>query len=163
LARPTPLPKRPKGRWLVAVLLLTACGTAAYQVWHSFFRFQAYGTVTGRVVQLSPPWDGVVRYLHVQEGQRVQQGDLLVTVENSASRPRHAQLGDDLRVAQATLEAESAKLKWQLAFSLDQGPGAWVQYYEALGQFLQEQAKLEELRSAFQRGKLLEKGYSIAD
>jgi multidrug resistance efflux pump len=163
LARPTPLPKRPKGRWLVAVLLLAACGTAAYQVWHSFFRFQAYGTVTGRVVQLSPPWDGVVRYLHVQEGQRVQQGDLLVTVENSELRHRHAQLGDDLRVAQATLEAESAKLKWQLAFSLDQGPGAWVQYYEALGQFLQEQAKLEELRSAFQRGKRLEKGYSIAD
>jgi multidrug resistance efflux pump len=163
LARPTPLPRRPKGRWFVAVLLLTACGTAAYQVWHSFFRFQAYGTVTGRVVQLTPPWDGVVQYLHVAEGQQVRQGDLLITVDNSELRHRHAQLGDDLRVAQATLEAESAKLKWQVAFNLDQGQGVWAQYYEALGQLLQEQAKLEELQSSFQRAKRLRPGYAIAD
>jgi multidrug resistance efflux pump len=162
-ARPTPLPKRPKGRWFVALLLLTACGTAAYQVWHSFFRFQAYGTITGRVIQLSPPWDGVVRYLHVKEGQHVRQRDLLVTVENSELRHRHAQLGDELRIAQATLEAESAKLKWQLAFNLDQGHGAWSQYYEALGQLLQEQAKYEELQSAFERVKRLQKGYTISD
>src|SRR5262249_1252347 len=80
--RPTPLPKRPKGRWFVAVLLLGACYAAAHQVWQAYFRYQAYGTVTGKVVQLSPPWDGVLVAVHVKEGQEVRQGDPLVTLES---------------------------------------------------------------------------------
>src|SRR5262249_40662711 len=131
--------------------------------WHSFFRFQAYGTVTGRVIQLSPPWDGVVRYLHAKEGQQVRQGDLLVTVENSELRHRHAHLGDDFPFGQPASKPKAASWKWQLAFHLDQGPGAWGQYYEALGQLLQEQAKLEELRSSFHRVQHLKQGYAIAE
>lgn len=162
VARPTPLPKRPKGRWFVGMLLLTITGLAGHQVWTSFFRYQAYGNVTGRVVRLSPPWDGVVRYVHVKEGQRVEQGALLVTVDNTELRQKHAQLGDELRVAQATLEAEAAKLKWQITFNLDQGRGALAQYYETLGQLLREQAELEFLKSSLQRADNLRTGRAIA-
>src|SRR5262245_6290656 len=85
-ARPTPLPKRPKGRWFVGLILLGFCGSAGYQVWQAYFRFQAYGTVTGRTVQVSSPWDGVVRYLHVRPGDKVRQGQLLLTLDNLALR-----------------------------------------------------------------------------
>jgi hypothetical protein len=69
VARPTPLPRRPKGRWFVGLLLLAAVSYGGYQVWETFFRYRAYGMVTGRVVQLSPPWEGVASYLHVREGE----------------------------------------------------------------------------------------------
>jgi HlyD family secretion protein len=161
--KPTPLPKRPKGRWFVGFLLLAFCSYAGHQIWQAFFRFEAYGTVTAHVIQVSPPWDGAVICLNAREGQRVRQGDLLATVANTELRQRHAQLGDDLRVAQANLEAETAKLKWQAAFNLDQGPGAVAQYYQTLGQLLLEQSKLDELKVALQRAENLRIRNAIAD
>src|SRR5262249_17936487 len=68
---PPPLPKRPKGRWFIGLLLLAVCGFIGYKVWDSYFRYQAYGTVEGRIIQVSPPWDGVVKYVHVREGETV--------------------------------------------------------------------------------------------
>jgi multidrug resistance efflux pump len=154
-ARPTPLPKRPKGRWFVGGILLAIIGVAGYSVWNSFFRYQAYGTVTGHEIQVSPPWDGVLRFVHVHEGDTVRQGQLLLTVENVELQQRHAQLGDELRVAQANLDAECARLKWQAAFNLDQGRGAKVVYFEAWGNLLREQARLDDLRSQLRRAELL--------
>jgi multidrug resistance efflux pump len=162
IVRPTPLPKRPKGRWFVGLILLTATTAAGHQIWDSFFRYQAYGTITGRVLQLSAPWDGSVRYLHVKDGQKVRQGDLLVTVDNTEMRHKYAQLGDDLRVAQASLDAEAAKLKWQLTFNLDQSHGAVAQYYEALGALLREQSELEYLRGNRERSEQLHAINSIS-
>ena len=161
ITRPKPLPKRPKGRWFVGLILLTIVGLAGYQVWTSFFRYQAYGKVSGRVIRLSPPWDGVVCAVHVKEGQKVRQGDWLVTVENTELRQKHAQLGDELRVAQATLEAEAARLKWQLTFNLDQGRGAIALYYETFGQLLREQSELDYLRTSLERANSLRAGNAI--
>jgi multidrug resistance efflux pump len=163
IVQPTPLPKRPKGRWFVGLILLTATTVAGHQIWDAFFRYQAYGTVAGRVLQLSPPWDGSVRCLHVKDGQRVQQGDLLVTVENTELRQKYEQLGDELRVAQSTLDAEAARLKWQLAFNLDQSHGAVAQYYEALGELLREQTELEYLRGSMERAERLRSTNAVSE
>ncbi len=38
------------------------------------------------------------------------------------------------------MAAEAAKLKWQAAFNLDQGPGAQVIYYETLGNLMRNQS-----------------------
>jgi multidrug resistance efflux pump len=149
--QPTPLPQRPRGRWFVGLFLVLFCGAVGKQVWDAFFRFQAYGSVTGRALQVSPMWDGVVRSIHVREGEEVRQGQLLVSVESLELKHRHAQLGDDLRVAQATLDGEVAKLKWQAALHLDQGKGAQALYYEAHGELLREQAKLEQLNASLRR------------
>jgi len=163
ITKPTPLPKRPKGRWFVAVLLLAVCSYAGYQIWQSFFRYQAYGTVTAHVIQVSPPWDGAVICLHAREGQRVRQGDLLVGIENTELRQRHAQLGDEMHVAQANLEAETGRLKWQAAFNLDQGPGAIAQYYQTLGQLLQEQSRLEDFKTSLRRAENLHARSTLSD
>src|SRR5262249_1480105 len=94
--RPTPLPRRPKGRWFIGVLLLTACGYGAFQVYDTFFRYRAYGVITGRVLSVSPPWEGVVQYVHVRDGDTVRQGQLLMTLENTELRQRRGQLDDEL-------------------------------------------------------------------
>jgi multidrug resistance efflux pump len=165
LALPTPLPKRPKGRWFVGGLLLTVVAVAGYNVWDSYFRYQAYGVVTGRQIDVSPPWEGALWYVHVRDGDKVRQGQLLVSVENVELQQRHAQLGDDLRVAQANLEAECARLKWQAAYNLDQGRGARVLYYEAWGTLLREQARVEDYRTQLRRAEVLhqERAVSQAD
>lgn len=162
IARPTPLPKRPKRRWFVGAVLLAIVGVVVYTVWNSYFRYQAYGTVTGHMIQVSPPWNGVLQYLQVQEGTMVRQGQLLLTVDNIDLRQRHAQIGDELRVAQANLEAEAAKLKWQVAFNLDQGRGALALYYEACGNLIQEQARLDDLRTQLRRAEILMPGHAIS-
>jgi multidrug efflux pump subunit AcrA (membrane-fusion protein) len=121
VSRP-PAPKRPKGRWFVGLVLLGACGFAAYMGWDTFFRYQAYGTVEGRVIQVPPPWDGVIRYVHVREGDRVRQGQLLVTVDNVELRQREVQLTNQLQVAQAELTATAAKLRWQASLGVGRPP-----------------------------------------
>jgi multidrug resistance efflux pump len=143
--------------------LLAVCAFAGYHLWQGFFRYQAYGTVTAHVIQVSPPWDGAVTFLYAREGQRVRQGELLATVENTELRQRHAQLGDDLRVAQANLEAETGRLKWQAAFNLDQGPGAIAQYYQAFGQLLQQQAQLEDFKTIYKRAEELHHRNTISE
>lgn len=150
-SRAAPPPRRPKGRWFVGLLLLASVGWAGHHVWSSYFRYRAYGTVTCKTVEVSPPWDGVLAFVHHRQGDRVRQGDLLMTVQNLELRHRSAQITDELRVEQAKLEAEAARLKWESAYSLDQNRGALSGYYEVYGNLLQEEAKLEELSNALAR------------
>jgi multidrug resistance efflux pump len=162
IVTPTPLPKRPKGRWFVGFILIGICAVAVYSVWNSFFRYEAYGVVSGRVIDVSPPWDGVVRSLLVRDGDAVEQGQLIMTLENIELRQRHAQLADELLVAQANLEAEVGKLKWQSAFGTDQSHGAIAFYYETLGEYLREQARLDELRTQLRRSTTLYASRSVS-
>jgi multidrug resistance efflux pump len=160
--RPTPLPQRPKGRWFIGAMLVICCSLATYKVWQAYFRYYAYGTVIGRVIGISPSWEGAARSIHVREGDSVRQGQILVSVASTELQHRSAQLQDELVVAQANLEAEMAKLKWQLAFSVDQGQGAVSNYFEMSGRLLQEQAKLDELQSSLKRAELLLEQHAIA-
>lgn len=163
IARPTPLPRRPKGRWFIALVLFGICALAVYTTWDAFFHFQAFGVMTGRDIDVPPPWEGVAQYTYVREGDRVTQGQLLMIVENLEMRQRLAQLSDELRMARANVSAETARLKWQAAFSMDNTRGSLVNYYEMLGQFLQGQSKLEELKRELRRAEILYKaGKNVA-
>ncbi len=163
VVRPTPLPKRPRGRWFFGFILIAASAAAGYHIWDSFFRYRAYGTATGRVVKVSPPWDGVVRSFHVREGDRVRQGQLLASVENPELQQRQAQLADELKMAQANLAAEVAKVKWESATRVvSQQQLNVAEYYEAWGKLLQEQAVLEELTVLLRRSTELHKRNAIS-
>jgi len=159
---PTPLPKRPKGRWFIGVILIVIAVGAVYSVWSSYFRYQAYGTIAGNLVQISPSWEGDITYLQAREGDSVRQGQLLFAVENTELKQRYAQLGDELRVAQAQLGAEAAKLKWQSAFGLDQSRGSMTSYYQTWGNLLKEQAKLGDLRCELRRAEILWESKAIS-
>src|SRR5438105_1867623 len=57
VVRPSPVPRRPRGRWFLGVILLAIIAVGSYNVWHAYFRYRAYGTVTGHMIAVSPPWD----------------------------------------------------------------------------------------------------------
>jgi HlyD family secretion protein len=155
VSRPTPLPKRPKGRWFLGALLLASCGYGLWQAYEAFFHYRAYGVVSGRLLQLSPPWEGELTAFHVREGDSVRQGQPLLTMDNAQMRQKLCALSDELVSAQADLEAEAAKLKWQAAFHLDQSNGAQARYHEMWGSYLQEQKTLEKLREEVRIGEQL--------
>ena len=109
--RPTPLPKRPKGRVLVSTLLICLCGGGLIAFWNALFRCEAYGSITGRIIDVSSPWHGVLQSLHVREGQAVRQGQLLATVRSHDLELQLARVGDEIQIAQATLDSQIAELR----------------------------------------------------
>lgn len=163
-ARPTRLPKPPKGRLFVGVILFGVLAFAGFLLWNSFLRFQAYGTVEGHTIDVHPPWDGSVQFLHVKEGSRVRQGQLLATVHSIEFEHQLEKLSDELRVALATLEAERSRLTWQAGWNNNRHQDGVSEYYEAWGEFLKEQATLSQLELAFNRAeKLSVAGVNVAD
>jgi HlyD family secretion protein len=145
------LPKRPKGRLFVGTVLFACFAFASFQIWQTFFRYQAHGTIAGRVISIHPPWDAVLSEVHVQEGERVRQGQLLATVGNVELRQRAAQLAQDLLTARATLAAERSRLRWQTGRNVDEYQEAVAEYYQAWGKLLQEKARLRDFELDFTR------------
>jgi multidrug resistance efflux pump len=133
-----PLPHRPKGKILTAIVLLSVLGFGGFQLWHSFFRYAAYGVVAAHLVAVSAPMDGTIRYVHVREGVEVQQGQLIVTLHDLNAQHRLERVSDELRMAQANLSAEMAKLRWQMQVQqLEQGESS-AEYFEAAARLEQE-------------------------
>ena len=155
-ARQAPLPKRPKGRLLIAGAMLLCLGAVGFLIWDSFYRFQAFGTVTGRVVEVPPPWAGTVEALYVQEGEEVDQGDVLATLKNPEIDDKIGRLTDELSVARADLGAEVARLALEAQVKDDRQQQAFADYYELAGELLAAQATLDVLSSKLTRFKELD-------
>ncbi|MDA1053096.1 MAG: HlyD family efflux transporter periplasmic adaptor subunit [Planctomycetota bacterium] len=155
VTRPTPMPKRPKGRLLIGTFLALVVGFGALTVWNSLFRYQAYGGVTGRVVELSAPWGGVLQTIHVREGEAVRQDQLLATVVNPELDRQVDAKRDELRIAQATLDAQVSELRLQSQLRDDNQHRAVAEYYELWGQLLQEQSTLADMVAKLQRSENL--------
>jgi multidrug resistance efflux pump len=142
-------------------VLAVVCAVAAYHAWDAFLRNQAYGTVVGRVIKVSAPWDGVVGSFSVREGDRVRQGQLLATLDNLSLRQDLAQLEDDLKLAQATLESEVSQLKWESQLNVDHTQKAAAEYYELLGTLMAEESRLADLEQKLYRlARVRERTYS---
>lgn len=146
-----PTGKRPKGRWFISLLILAICGTVASGLWNEFVRFQSYGTIQGRVIQLSAPWSGVIQTLHVKDGEYVTQGQLLATLDNTELNLQLGKLQDDMRLARAALETRVAELKATQREHAERSMRVHVDYFELLSRLYQETARLDELRSAHAR------------
>lgn len=155
-ARPTPMPKRPKGRLFIGTFLFALLLSGSYTLWSSVFRFDAYGTVSGRVIEVSASHGGVVRSVHVREGDKVDQGQRLVTLHNLELEQRLGRLGDELLVAQANLDAELVKLQWQTQQQGDQSRRASADYFELWGELAQHQSRLAELQTRLDREQSLQ-------
>jgi multidrug resistance efflux pump len=154
-ARPTPLPKRPKGRLFMGTILLSLCAIATYAVWNTWLRFEAYGIVVGRIIHVSPAAGGVIKSLHVREGDVVRQGQLLVTLDDLQLQQQTASLGDALRIAQANLDAEIAMYRVQAQQQGDMGQKAQAEYISLWGELLAKRSEIESLQSQLQRAKKL--------
>ena len=160
---PQPLPKRPKGRIVVGSLLLMTLGFFAFSLWNSFFRFEAYGVVSGNIVDIAASIDGPVRSVHVEEGDSVQAGRPLVTLNNLEAEQKRDRVRDELQLARAALVAETAKLQWQIRSQENQRYKAQADYHEAWSRFQREAAELSRRSDLFKRAKSLKSLNAISE
>jgi multidrug resistance efflux pump len=150
-ARPTPAAHRPKGRWFMGSFVLSVLGLIGYRLWNAFLRYEAYGIVAGRELEVVAPWLGAVEAVHVQEGTAVRQGDLLCTLSNLSLAQERRRLQDELRVTQADLALELARLELERLGQDDRLSEARAEYHEAWGELLAQQARADDLRQRYER------------
>jgi len=148
---PAPLPKRPKGSYFLGTAFLTVLLCAALAAWNAFFRYQAYGTVTGRVIEVPAAQGGIIRSIHVREGEMVRQGQVLATLENLDAKTQLDRLRDELEIAQATLDAEMTELSWQSRLLEDRTQRTLAEFHKLWGELLREEAKLANVQLQLKR------------
>ena len=137
--QPKPMPKRPKGRFLVGSILATIVGLIFFAIWDAFLGVVAYGVVTGDTLRVCAPFDGVITQLVVEEGDYVQQGDVLAYVKSPALERQLSQLRDELLEAEARLQSESARLKWESQTHA-------AEYFELWGSLLRNREELTRMQ-----------------
>lgn len=137
-AEPKPLPRRPKGRFIIGAVLFSTCAVIASAVWNTFLGVSAYGLVELDTLEICAPWEGTLTEYHVVEGQSVKRGQLLATFESPALQRQLQRLQDELNVAKATLDATASKLKWE-----SQSHAA--EYFELWGAFLKNRDELSRI------------------
>lgn len=148
----SPVPQqKPKGRWFLGSLVLALVAYGVSRVWNVFWRYQAYGVVVGREVQVSPPWSGEIEAVHVREGEHVEQGALLFTLSNLALDQDRTRLFDELRIAQADLAAELVRLEVEAGERDERHHEAAAAYFAAWGDLLEEETRLDVLQQRLER------------
>lgn len=143
--KPTPLPKRPKGRLFVGVMLLAISGLVGHSLWSAFLRHRAYGVVIGNVAQISAPWDGFVVESRSNESRTFKQSEVVAAVDSLELRHQIDQLADQLVMAQAELDAEVSRLRWESQEHIELGTRVAAEHFEAQGALASNQAFLERL------------------
>lgn len=138
-------PSRPRGRLLIAGLMFAVCALGVSTVWDSLLRYRAYGVVTGSIVNVSSRVDGVVTSLHIREGESVRQNERLATVRNLENEQQLARIADELKIAEATLYAEMAKMRWRTHVEDTETTRAIADVFQANSQLHDMQGKLEIL------------------
>ena len=81
---PSPLPKRPKGRFFVGSMLLTLIAGFVYSIRSAFFSVAAHGVIEGRKLEICSLESSIIRTIHVHDGEFVRQGDPLVTLKSKS-------------------------------------------------------------------------------
>ncbi|MBN2612145.1 MAG: efflux RND transporter periplasmic adaptor subunit [Bacteroidales bacterium] len=106
--------------------------------------FNHYITVFGNVeanqyAKISPEMNGQVTRIHVDEGQRVTKGQLLVSLNTDATESSINEVKTNLELARTTYEKQ--KNLW------DQGIGSEIQYLQAKAQKESAEARLNMLEA----------------
>lgn len=152
----------PHGRYRQFVIMLGVAYTA-WSIWPHVCRTTEYGLVSGRIVRVGVNWDGVVQSVHVREGDRVHQGDLVAAVIDPQIERQLEQTRDALQLAQSTLQSELARSQWNHYWGTGGSRRVVAEYHVLWGNLLQEQAQLDELRDQRQRAEQLVTSRAMAD
>lgn len=133
-----PMPKRPKGRFLIGGMLFAICLAVGWTVWDNFVGVAAYGVITGDTLRVTAPWDGQLERIHVTEGESVETGQLLATVVSQEIQRQLERTKDELSIEQAKLDAETSRIRQ------DAGEYA-AEYFELWGSLLKNRQDLIRL------------------
>lgn len=148
-------PSRMRGRLVIASLLVAACGAGMFTVWDSMLRYRAYGVVTGRIVNVGTPIDGMLKYVHVREGDDVRQGDRLATVIDLEQEMELARIEDQIRLAEATMHAEAARVRWEAHVQETEMTKSVADFFDGVSTVYHETGNLEVLRNELDRTEYL--------
>ncbi len=157
-----PLPKRSKGRFFVGTVFLAAITMPVYLLWSTYFQYQSYGVIQGRMISVSAPWDGVLLNWQVKEGELVEQGQTLAEIANLEMRHAVEALVDDLKLTQAQLQAESARLKFEQHGRDYERQKAEAEYLQAFGELEAERALYSDLQKQLERARRLIKSGNLS-
>src|SRR6266436_2757929 len=158
----TESPPSPIGRAIGASIIAVFCVAL---VWASFGSVDIVATATGKIVpggrtKLIQPFEtGVVRAIHVRDGQSVKAGDLLIELDPTISGAELGHLKSDL----ASADLEVARLRAGLSGnanpldSFNPPDGAPPALVEMNRQFLISQTAEQRARIAALDGQLLQK------
>jgi hemolysin D len=106
-------PPSPTGRAIGATLILLFCVAVAWAWWGTIdIVASATGKIvpSGRTKVIQPFETGVVSAIHVQDGQRVLAGDVLIELDPTANAAERDHLHDDLLAEQLNIARLSAAL-----------------------------------------------------
>ncbi len=153
--KPVTPPKQPRGRLFVVSMVFAVLAWGGHSAYEAFFHYSAYGVIAGRPIQVPTTVAGVVKFVHVEEGQTVKQGQLLMTLHSTEIDRDLGRLEDSLRMAQAKLQAGISRMKWELSLHDKDAGESEGEFFEKWGQFKQEQARLKGLQQTLQRSEEL--------
>lgn len=157
-----PLPKRNKGQLFLAVIFISFFVGIFYTVYATFFQYKAYGIVSGRLIEVGAPWDGTVTLWQVRDGDLVKQGDIVAVISNIDMEHELQQMDDELRYAQAQVDAEASKIRFNYSDKSDREQKALAEYLESQGNLLSEQSILDDLERRLKRSQKLMQSGSVS-
>lgn len=145
-------PPSPIGRailWTILAVFTTGV------LWASFGWIDIVATARGKIIPsgyskvIQPYETGVIAAIHVQNGQLVRQGDVLIDLDPTLNRADHDRALNEYRAA----KVEAARLRALIAGNptFDAPPDGDAQYVRLQGQLLQDQLAEFEARVASAR------------
>lgn len=146
----------------MAFVFLAFFFTIFYAIYAAFFQYKAYGVVSGRLIHVGAPWDGTVSNWQVRDGDLVEQGQVLAVIGNIEMEHRLQTLDDELRYAQATVDAEASRIRFNFSDKADRNQKALAEYLEAQGNLLAERSVLSDLDQRLRRSTKLRKAGNVS-
>jgi len=162
VASQQPPKTRPRGRILIVLLLLLACSGGIATVWDSLLRYRAYGVITGRIIEVSVPVDGVLASVHVSEGDVIRQDTRLAKINDIEFEQQLERVCDELRISEATLQAEMAKVQWQTHVEETEMTRSIAELFETAGRMHEEHGSLDVLRYRLEQAKQLNEKRAVS-
>lgn len=143
---PSSIPPR-KGRKTAFALITALLCYGGYSLWNSYLRYDSFGIVDSDVVGVYTTSPGIIQTLAVTEGSVIKKGGFLAQISSSEDTRQLDKLTDEIRIAQAELEAKREELARNQLVRSD-----LIRQIE--GQIADTSATIGELKSrlSFQRG-----------
>jgi len=142
---------RPRGRLLIAVLIAISCSAGAAALWDSLIRYRAYGVVTGQVVSVSAPNDGLLESVQITEGQLVDETMPLGNLSSIEFDQQLQRVRDQLSVVQARLQAELVKVRWQTRVDETEMTRSIAEFHETTSRLWDSTGQLRVLEDQLKR------------
>lgn len=143
---PSSIPPR-KGRKAAFALITALLCYGSYSLWNSYLRYDSFGIVDSDVIGVYTTSPGIIQTLAVTEGSVIKKGGFLARISSSEDTRQLDKLNDEIRIAQAELEAKREELARNELVRSD-----LIRQIE--GQIADSSAAIGELKSrlSFQRG-----------